>query len=432
MYATNRPGCIQWGCTWDQIGRASTTGSHAIALIRAICGNLDVPGGDGMPGPRARASSPTRRWKPTSACPRSRRPSRSAPTSSSSPPGPATSSSPTTRNARGARRLPAEWFCEAHGPSVFKAILTGDPYQVRALIVNATNPRRTPTATRKMTLAGAEAVRVPGDRRLLDDPDGAVRRLRVPGGRRARASDHRHALRRDRLHHGRPPRHAAQVRPPHRHGVLAQAGPGLRTGSRHVAVGDRRGGVLPHPGAPRPAHLRATTISSTTTACTIRRCTRTSSSRTAASGLRLGQGRVQLHRSCASSATRACPPTSAACENEIDTPEIAEEYPIVLTTGGGFMPYHHSEHFQMQGDPLPVSRPVLLDQPGAGREAQHRLRRLVLDRDAPRPHQDARERGARGASQRGVRAARLVVPRARRLGRPGQPVRLPRSPTSTC
>lgn len=36
------------------------------------------------------------------------------------------------------------------------------------------------------------------------------------------------------------------------------------------------------------------------------------------------------------------------CENEIDTPEIAEEYPIVLTTGGGFMPYHHSEHFQMQ------------------------------------------------------------------------------------
>ena len=43
-------------------------------------------------------------------------------------------------------------------------------------------------------------------------------------------------------------------------------------------------------------------------------------------------------------------PTYIGCiENEIDTPEIAEEYPIVLTTGGGFMPYHHSEHFQMQG-----------------------------------------------------------------------------------
>ena len=34
-----------------------------------------------------------------------------------------------------------KWFCEAHGPSVFKAIITGDPYQVRALIVNATNPQ---------------------------------------------------------------------------------------------------------------------------------------------------------------------------------------------------------------------------------------------------------------------------------------------------
>ncbi len=51
MYATNTPGCIQWGCTWDQLGRASTTAASRIALMRAVCGNLDVPGGDGMPGP---------------------------------------------------------------------------------------------------------------------------------------------------------------------------------------------------------------------------------------------------------------------------------------------------------------------------------------------------------------------------------------------
>ncbi len=35
-------------------------------------------------------------------------------------------------------------------------------------------------------------------------------------------------------------------------------------------------------------------------------------------------------------------------ESELTTPEVAAEYPIVLTTGGGFMPYHHSEHFNMQ------------------------------------------------------------------------------------
>ena len=42
-------------------------------------------------------------------------------------------------------------------------------------------------------------------------------------------------------------------------------------------------------------------------------------------------------------------PTYIGCaENEIDDPELAEEYPIVLTTGGGFMPYHHSEQFQIK------------------------------------------------------------------------------------
>jgi anaerobic selenocysteine-containing dehydrogenase len=34
-------------------------------------------------------------------------------------------------------------------------------------------------------------------------------------------------------------------------------------------------------------------------------------------------------------------------ENEIDHPELAEEYPLVLSTGNGFMPFHHSEHFQI-------------------------------------------------------------------------------------
>ena len=53
------------------------------------------------------------------------------------------------------------------------------------------------------------------------------------------------------------------------------------------------------------------TSSSTACACTIRRCTRTSSSRTAASGLRPARWNA-TPPSCASSATRACPPTSAA------------------------------------------------------------------------------------------------------------------------
>ncbi|MBP1764606.1 MAG: molybdopterin oxidoreductase, partial [Firmicutes bacterium] len=42
------------------------------------------------------------------------------------------------------------------------------------------------------------------------------------------------------------------------------------------------------------------------------------------------------------------PPYIGPSENETDDPEIAAEYPLVLTTGGGHMPYHHSEHFQIK------------------------------------------------------------------------------------
>lgn len=51
LYATNTPSNIQWGCTWDQAGKSSGAGMHARAIMRAICGNLDRPGGDLMPGP---------------------------------------------------------------------------------------------------------------------------------------------------------------------------------------------------------------------------------------------------------------------------------------------------------------------------------------------------------------------------------------------
>jgi anaerobic selenocysteine-containing dehydrogenase len=42
------------------------------------------------------------------------------------------------------------------------------------------------------------------------------------------------------------------------------------------------------------------------------------------------------------------PPYIGPTENEVDDPELAKEFPLVLTTGGGFMPYHHSEHFQIK------------------------------------------------------------------------------------
>ncbi|NTU89693.1 MAG: molybdopterin-dependent oxidoreductase, partial [Actinobacteria bacterium] len=51
MYAKNTPSNIQWGCTADQLGTTAGAGMHARAILRAITGNLDRPGGDLMPGP---------------------------------------------------------------------------------------------------------------------------------------------------------------------------------------------------------------------------------------------------------------------------------------------------------------------------------------------------------------------------------------------
>lgn len=126
MYATNRPGCIQWGCTWDQIGRASTTGSHAIALIRAICGNLDVPGGDGMPGPSLGFLT-DEEMEANECLPEEQKAKQIGSNKFKLTSWPGYQLISDNAKRTWGKTLPAEWFCEAHGPSVFKAILTATP-----------------------------------------------------------------------------------------------------------------------------------------------------------------------------------------------------------------------------------------------------------------------------------------------------------------
>ena len=69
-----------------------------------------------------------------------------------------------SRKDKWGKAFTAEWMCEAHGPSVFKAILTGDPYQVRALFVSGSNPlyvlRRCEDGASRL----CKQVRVPGRR----------------------------------------------------------------------------------------------------------------------------------------------------------------------------------------------------------------------------------------------------------------------------
>ena len=152
----NKPGCIQWGCTWDQMGRASTTVAHALTLIRAICGNLDVPGGDGMPGPAINYLT-DEEMELNERLPEEQKAKQIGSNKFKLTSWPGYQLISDNAKRTWGKTLPAEWFCEAHGPSVFKAILTGDPYQVRALIVNATNPVNS-YGDSKMTLAALKKV----------------------------------------------------------------------------------------------------------------------------------------------------------------------------------------------------------------------------------------------------------------------------------
>ena len=156
LYAMNKPGCIQWGCTWDQMGRASTTVAHALTLIRAICGNLDVPGGDGMPGPAINYLT-DEEMELNERLPEEQKAKQIGSNKFKLTSWPGYQLISDNAKRTWGKTLPAEWFCEAHGPSVFKAILTGDPYQVRALIVNATNPVNS-YGDSKMTLAALKKV----------------------------------------------------------------------------------------------------------------------------------------------------------------------------------------------------------------------------------------------------------------------------------
>ncbi len=342
MYATNTPGCIQWGCTWDQIGRASTTGSHAIALLRAVTGNLDVPGGDGMPGPAINFVT-DEEMELNELLPEEQKAKQISRFKLTSWPGYSIISQ--TARRQWGKTLPTEWFCEAHGPSVFKAILTGDPYQVRALICNATNPVNS-YGDAKMTLEALKKVEFLVTVEYWMTPTALFSDYVFPAaGALERPTIVTHYGATDSLMGG-----SRAIQPKYdRHtdmtfwrklGLACGQDPanwpweteeeayyhimeplGLPISNYDEFVSNVR---MYYP----PLHQKKFE---------------------AHGGFWTPSGKVELNSTIMQELGFPGMPTYiGTIENPIDTPELLDEYPMVLTTGGGFMPYHHSEHFQMQ------------------------------------------------------------------------------------
>ena len=343
MYATNTPGCIQWGCTWDQIGRASTTGSHAIALLRAVTGNLDVPGADGIPGPAINYLT-DEEMEANEMLPEEQKAKQIGSNKFKLTSWPGYQLISDNARRKWGKTLPVEWFCEAHGPSVFKAIITGDPYQIRGLIVNATNPINS-YGDAKMTLEALKKVEFlvvveywmtptalfadyifPAagalERPVIVTHYGATDSL-MGGSRAIQPKYDRHTdmvfWRKLGLACGQDPAlWPWETEEEANYEIIKPLGLPINSWDEFVSQVRQY-----YP----PLH-QSKFISN--------------------GGFWTPSGKVELNSTILRQLGYPGMPTYIGCiENEIDTPEIAEEYPIVLTTGGGFMPFHHSEHFNM-------------------------------------------------------------------------------------
>jgi thiosulfate reductase/polysulfide reductase chain A len=121
MYAENRPSSIIVGTGLSQSANAFQA-SRAIAILAAICGNVDVPGGN------VDYRSPLRRRS-------------SATTQADLPFGKLSPEQIKKRLGADEFRLVGErGFMLAHPRAVWRAIVKGDPYPVKAMLAMATNP----------------------------------------------------------------------------------------------------------------------------------------------------------------------------------------------------------------------------------------------------------------------------------------------------
>jgi anaerobic selenocysteine-containing dehydrogenase len=143
-YATTKPAVITWGLGLDKQGINATQAARARCLLRALSGNLDVPGGEllGRVDPLGKIVGHDV-LEYTEALPAEQRAKQLG--ADEYPffgfPG-------WERNAAANRRLPSDYMSPpwagmtgvAHERAVFDAVLTGRPYPVTAMISLASNP----------------------------------------------------------------------------------------------------------------------------------------------------------------------------------------------------------------------------------------------------------------------------------------------------
>lgn len=138
-YATNRPGAVIEGMGVEQSPNAAQI-LHARACLAAICGNYDVEGGDELPGPPKRFKT-DREMELVELLSRDQRAKQVGHDRFRLHSMPGQELLTDIISAHYGKRGGMHWYTgEAHQPSVYRAILSEDPYPIKAGIFAASNP----------------------------------------------------------------------------------------------------------------------------------------------------------------------------------------------------------------------------------------------------------------------------------------------------
>ncbi len=342
MYATYKPGNIQWGVAIDQSGKPAGAAMHARALLRAVTGNLDAPGSDLLTGPSpdfvTDEEMEANEWLPDEQKAKQIGSDRYKMTTW---PGYGRIAE-LTKEVWG-KAPTAEWMCEAHPPSVFRAILSGEPYPVKALLVSATNPvnsygesKLVLEALRKVDfLVTCDYWMTPSA--MLSDYvlpiAGALERPTITST--YGCSDFLIASER-----------AIQPMYDRRTDYDFWRGLAVRLGQEEMWPWE----TLEEAYYYRIYPLGYGVSSYDEFVETYRfHFPEREYYKYGRLGFATPSRRVELYSSTLEElGYPPMPVYTGPTENEVDNPELAEKFPLVLTTGGGFMPYHHSEHFQIK------------------------------------------------------------------------------------
>jgi thiosulfate reductase/polysulfide reductase chain A len=343
MYAMNRPGNIQWGVAVDQLGKPAGAAMHARALLRAITGNLDCPGADLLTGPSPDFIT-DEEMELNEYLPEEQRAKQIGSDRYKLVTWPGYGRIAELTKKYWGKAPTAEWMCEAHPPSVFKAILTEKPYPVKALLVSATNPVNS-YGESKLVLEALRKVEflVTCDYWLTPSAMLSDYVLPIAGSFERPTITSTYGCSDFLLTSQR----AIQPMYERRTDFEFWRDLGVKLGQGEHWPWETLEDAYLH--RIEPLGYGVESYDEFVEFYRYHFPEREYYKYKEKGGFATPSGKIELYSSTLQELGYSpLPEYIPPVENEADNPELAVEYPLVLTTGGGVMPFHHSEHFQIK------------------------------------------------------------------------------------